>query len=162
MMKKSPPLLPFSVRTRPAGMSTSSAREAMNVSSLSLQPPKSGTERKRSTRGSATARSLPSLGDPPPGRVDLPDQRRPHPVRKLALVVRVEYDDVRPASGHERADAAAATERVRGVDRRRDDRFVGSEAAEGDAEGDRGRHSLERGGPGVVVGGERDRHPGGA
>src|SRR6266550_8773135 len=134
MMKKSPPLFPFSVRTFPAGISTSSAREAINESSLSEQLPKSGTDRSRSTRGSATARSLASLGDPPPGRVDLGDERRAHAVGELAFVVGVEHDDVRAPPGHKRAHAATATQGVGGVDRRRDDRFVRSEPAEGDAE----------------------------
>src|SRR5438445_6042116 len=62
MTKKSPPLLPFSVSTRPAGMSTSSAREAMKASSLSEQLAKRGTERNRSMRASATAGSLAAKG----------------------------------------------------------------------------------------------------
>src|SRR5947207_11078884 len=154
--KKSPPLFPFSVRTFPAGRSTSSAREAMNASSLSEQLPKSGTDRRRSTRASATARSLASLGDPPPGRVDLGDQRRPYAVRQLALVVGVEHDDVRTSPRHERAHPAAAAEGVGGVERRRDDRFVRRQPAERDAERDRGGHPFERRGSGVVIRREGD------
>src|SRR5438034_11821822 len=62
MTKKSPPLFPFSVSTRPAGMSTSSAREAMKASSLSEQLAKRGTERNLSMRASATAGSLAAEG----------------------------------------------------------------------------------------------------
>src|SRR2546428_2023706 len=56
--KKSPPVSPFLQSVRPEAKSTSSAWDEMNWSSLSVQPPKSGTERSRSIRGSATAGSL--------------------------------------------------------------------------------------------------------
>src|SRR5712691_10819013 len=58
MTKKSPPVSPFLQRVRPEGKSTSSTWDEMNWSSLSVQPPKSGTERRRSMRGSATVASL--------------------------------------------------------------------------------------------------------
>src|SRR5260370_563727 len=69
-------------------------------------------------------------GDPPSRRVDLRDERGSHAVGELALVVGVEHHDVRAPAGHERAHAAAAAERVGGVDRRRDDGFVRGEPAE--------------------------------
>src|SRR2546428_11090491 len=58
MTKKSPPVSPFLQSVRPEAKSTSSACDEMNWSSLSVHPPKSGTERNRSIRGSATAGSL--------------------------------------------------------------------------------------------------------
>src|SRR5205814_5156252 len=130
----------------------------MKASSLSEQPLKSGTERSRSTRAAATAPSLASLGDTPPRRVDLRDEGRTHAVSELAFVVAVEDDDVRAPTGDEGADAAAPPEGVRGVDRRGDDRLMGREPAEGDAQCDRGGHALERRCPGIVVRRERDRN----
>src|SRR5439155_6359632 len=112
MTKKSPPLLPFSVSTRPAGMSTSSAREAMKASSLSEQLAKRGTERNRSMRASATATgSLAAKGDRDPtnhfvglfwlvaatasyGR----DRRQTAPIRRL-------LDARRASLGHRSAPA---------------------------------------------------------
>src|SRR2546428_12144836 len=58
MTKKSPPVSPFLQSVRPEAKSTSSAWDEMNWSFLSVQPPKGGTERSRSIRGSATAGSL--------------------------------------------------------------------------------------------------------
>ena len=94
MTKKSPPVSPFLQSVRPDAKSTSSAWDEMNWSSLSVQPPKSGTDRNRSIRGSATAASLAGLGDAPSRGVHLGHERRAHAIRELALVVGVEDDDV--------------------------------------------------------------------
>src|SRR5712691_7706046 len=69
-MKNAPPLFPSCVSTLPAGTSTSSTREAMNWSCLSSHTRKSGTDRRRSIRGSfgLTAR--------PRSRIDAAGERR--------------------------------------------------------------------------------------
>src|SRR5712691_1866588 len=159
MTKKSPPVSPFLQRVRPEAKSTSSAWDEMNWSSLSVQPPKSGTERNRSIRGSATAGSLAGLGDAPASGVDLGHEGRAHAIRELALVVGVQYHDVSATAVKQRSDPPAAAERMRRVDRRRDDRFVRGEAAERDPERYGHGHAFEGRCAGIVVGRQRHRDP---
>src|SRR2546427_9193588 len=142
MTKKSPPVSPFLQRVRPEAKSTSSAWDEMNSSSLSVQPPKSGTERNRSIRGSARSASLAGLGDAPSRGVPLGHERRAHAICELALVVGVEDDDVGTPPVKERSDPPTPTERVRGIDRRGDDRLMWCEAAQRDAERDGGWHAF--------------------
>src|SRR5438270_1913063 len=68
--------------------------------------------------------SLSGLCDALARRVHLVDERRAHPIGELALVIGVENDHVGSPARDERAGPAAPAERVRGVDRRGDDRLV--------------------------------------